>query len=158
MILYGLRLLVALLTFSFGVAAAWVLGSAPSKNCKLELGSRTSTAVKTVTVMTEAPKPRSCWLDRDRLVQGGPLQNKSISKPQPDYPPAAKAARVGGTVVVAVALDTSGRVESAEAISGPELLRDAAVEAARKARFSPTLLSGQPAKVSGTITYNFVLP
>jgi hypothetical protein len=31
------------------------------------------------------------------------------------------------------------------------------VEAARRARVSPTLLSGQPIKVSGVITYNFVL-
>jgi hypothetical protein len=31
------------------------------------------------------------------------------------------------------------------------------VSAARQARFSPTLLSGQPVKVSGVITYNFAL-
>ncbi|MDT7778715.1 MAG: hypothetical protein QOC99_1227, partial [Acidobacteriota bacterium] len=36
-------------------------------------------------------------------------------------------------------------------------LQQAAVAAARQARFSPTLLSGQPVKVSGVITYNFML-
>ncbi|MBO0160511.1 energy transducer TonB, partial [Vibrio parahaemolyticus] len=35
-------------------------------------------------------------------------------------------------------------------------LRQAAVEAAQRAKFSPTMLSGQPVKVSGVITYNFV--
>jgi hypothetical protein len=32
-----------------------------------------------------------------------------------------------------------------------------AVEAASQAKFTPTLLSGQPVKVGGLITYNFVL-
>jgi len=41
-------------------------------------------------------------------------------------------------------------------VSGHPLLRGAAEQAARGARFSPTLLSGQPVKVSGVITYNFV--
>ncbi|WP_352431480.1 energy transducer TonB [Pyrinomonas sp.] len=49
-----------------------------------------------------------------------------------------------------------GRVISARAVSGPTLLHEAAVAAARQARFTPTLLSGQPVKVSGVITYNFV--
>jgi hypothetical protein len=31
------------------------------------------------------------------------------------------------------------------------------VDAARAARFSPTLLQGKPVKVSGVVTYNFVL-
>ena len=34
---------------------------------------------------------------------------------------------------------------------------DVAVQAALKARFSPTKLSGQPVKVSGTINYKFAL-
>jgi hypothetical protein len=32
-----------------------------------------------------------------------------------------------------------------------------AVEAASQAKFTPTLLSGEPVKVGGIITYNFVL-
>jgi protein TonB len=52
-------------------------------------------------------------------------------------------------------IDEKGNVLSATAISGHPLLRAAAVEAARGAKFSPTLLSGQPVKVSGVISYNF---
>jgi hypothetical protein len=37
-------------------------------------------------------------------------------------------------------------------------LRDVAVEAAYRAHFSPTKLSGQPVKVTGQINYNFTLP
>src|SRR5215204_2123269 len=153
MILYGLRLLVALLTFAFGVAAAWLLDfkSAPAPG-----------EVKTVSVLVadEAPPPpprRSCSFEKRRIVAGGIINGKAVSMPRPAYPQSAKDARVSGTVAVAVVIDESGRVESAEAVSGPELLRDAAVEAAREARFSPTRLSGEPVKVSGTITYNFVL-
>jgi protein TonB len=154
MILYGLRLLVALLTFAVGVAAAWLLDfkSAPA-----------SREVKTVSVLVadEAPPPppprRSCSFEKRRIVAGGIINGKAISKPLPAYPQSARDARVGGMVAVAVVVDESGQVESAEAVSGPELLRDAAVEAAREARFSPTRLSGEPVKVSGVITYNFVL-
>ena len=65
--------------------------------------------------------------------------------------------RATGTVAVDVVLDESGRVVSAVATSGPTLLREAAIQAARKARFSPTKLSGQPVKVTGVINYKFAL-
>jgi periplasmic protein TonB len=99
---------------------------------------------------TPPPKPKT-------IVSGGVLNGKAISKPQPAYPPIAKAARASGTVTVQIVVDESGRVISASAVSGHPLLQQAAVAAARQARFSPTLLSGQPVKVSGVITYNFVL-
>ena len=99
---------------------------------------------------TPPPKPKT-------VVSGGVLNGKAISKPQPAYPPIAKAARASGTVTVQILVDESGRVVSASAVSGHPLLQQAAVAAARNARFSPTLLSGQPVKVSGVITYNFVL-
>ena len=92
-----------------------------------------------------------------KVVSGGVLNGKAISKPQPAYPPIAKAAKASGTVTVQVLVDESGRVVSAHAVSGHPLLQQSAVAAARQARFSPTLLSGQPVKVSGVITYNFVL-
>jgi TonB family protein len=65
--------------------------------------------------------------------------------------------RVSGVVVVDVVVDETGKVISAEASSGPSTLRDAAVQAALRARFSPTKLSGQPVKVSGVINYKFSL-
>jgi protein TonB len=54
-------------------------------------------------------------------------------------------------------IDEQGHVVSAKAASGPPLLLSAAVQAAYKATFTPTLLSGRPVKVTGVITYNFVL-
>ena len=64
----------------------------------------------------------------------------------------------GGTVSVQVAIDETGNVISAEAVSGHPLLRLAATEATRQAKFSPTFLSGLPVMVTGVITFNFVAP
>jgi protein TonB len=102
---------------------------------------------------TPTPAPK-----RTAPISGGVLNGKAISKPQPAYPPIAKAARASGTVTVQIVVDESGRVISASAVSGHPLLQQAAVSAARNARFSPTLLSGQPVRVTGVLTYNFVLP
>jgi protein TonB len=91
-----------------------------------------------------------------KQISGGVLNGKATSLPKPPYPPAARAVRASGAVTVQVLIDESGSVVSASAVSGHPLLRAAAVQAARSARFSPTQLSGQPVKVSGVITYNFV--
>jgi protein TonB len=90
-------------------------------------------------------------------VSGGKLNAKAVSLPQPSYPAAAKAARASGVVLVLVVVDETGKVTSATPVSGHPLLRNAAVQAAYQARFTPTKLSGKPVKVSGTISYNFVL-
>ncbi|HEX6623228.1 MAG TPA: TonB family protein [Pyrinomonadaceae bacterium] len=92
-----------------------------------------------------------------KTISGGVLNGKAISKPQPPYPAIAKAAKAQGTVTVQVVVDEEGKVISASAVGGHPLLQAAAVQAARQARFSPTKLSGKPVKVSGVVTYNFVL-
>jgi periplasmic protein TonB len=98
------------------------------------------------------PKPKPV----PKQISGGVLNGKATSLPKPPYPPAARAVRAAGAVSVQVLIDESGNVVSASAVSGHPLLRAAAVQAARSAKFSPTQLSGQAVKVSGVITYNFV--
>jgi len=102
------------------------------------------------------PPPKKTPPPVPKTVSGGVLNGKATSLPKPAYPAAAKAVRAGGAVSVQVLISESGSVISASAVSGHPLLRAAAEGAARGARFSPTLLSGQPVKVSGVITYNFV--
>lgn len=94
---------------------------------------------------------------RKWVVEGGVLNGHAISKPLPSYPNAAKQQGIGGTVVVYILVDEEGKVSRAEPLCGHPLIAKAAVEAALKARFTPTTLSGLPVKVSGIITYNFVL-
>lgn len=92
-----------------------------------------------------------------QTISGGVLNAKATSKPEPPYPALAKAARASGAVIVKVTVDETGKVVSAEAVAGHPLLRPAAVAAAREAKFTPTLLSGKPVRVTGLLTYSFVL-
>jgi len=79
----------------------------------------------------------------------------TLKKVTPAYPPEAKEAGVSGQVEVQVTISEKGRVIEAIAISGPELLREAAVQAAKKWVFKPTKLDGAPVKVQGILTFNF---
>lgn len=90
-------------------------------------------------------------------VSFGVLNGKAIQLPMPQYPSNAKNMRVDGVVTVEVQLDEDGKVMTAKAIAGPNMLKDAAVAAARQARFTPTILSGKPVKVTGQILYKFTL-
>lgn len=82
---------------------------------------------------------------------------KVVSLPKPAYPPLAKQAGIQGRVNVQILVDETGKVISAQAVKGSPMLTQAAVDAARRARFTPTRLGDQPVKVQGVITYNFVL-
>ena len=85
----------------------------------------------------------------------GVINGLATSLPKPNYPAAAKAVNIEGKVDVQVLIDEKGKVVSARAVSGNALLREAAVSAARNARFTPTTLSNVPVKVTGVIVYNF---
>lgn len=85
----------------------------------------------------------------------GVVNGMATSLPKPAYPSAAIAMNVQGKVDVQVTIDENGKVISAKAASGHPLLRQAAEKAAWNARFTPTLLSKVPVKVTGVIVYNF---
>ena len=93
---------------------------------------------------------------KKRVTSLGVINGKATSLPKPRYPEVARAVNVKGAVRVRVLIDENGRVVSANAVAGHPLLRNAAESAARDARFLPTLLSGEPVKVSGLIVYNFL--
>jgi TonB family protein len=104
---------------------------------------------------TEGEKPNNAnnannKTDPKKPINGGMLNGKAIYLPQPDV-----GAEATGVVLVQVLIDEQGSVIEAKAVSGPRNLQDAAVSAARLARFTPTTLMGEPVKVSGTLSYNF---
>jgi TonB family protein len=115
--------------------------------------SSNDSPVNSVTVVPVPKLPAQ----RGRVVSGGVLNSRAVRLPMPPYPPIARAARASGTVVVQVTVDEEGNVMDARAASGHPLLQTAATAAARAAKFTPTMLGGQPVKVTGVITYNFVL-
>jgi len=118
--------------------------SAPAGEVDILLKALGEKGEKVYGVQAGSMKPE----DADRWV---------ISKPQPAYPAIAKAAHVQGTVVVEIVVDEEGKVMAAQAQSGHPLLQASAVSAARAARFKPALVEGKAVKLSGVVSYNFVL-
>jgi TonB family protein len=100
--------------------------------------------------------PPEPWPNAAAPISGGVLNGKATSLPVPEYPEAGRKNHDSGTVSVEIIIDEQGSVVWAEATEGPESLREAALAAAWKARFTPTRLTGQPVKVRGRILYNFV--
>jgi TonB family protein len=128
---------------------------AASKN-KAPDPSKTPVTTKTPTT-NKTPVPKKTVTPPKTVALGDKLKSKILSNPQPKLPDAARNAKVSGPVRVEVTVDEKGNVLSAKPLDGNKLLQQAAVTSARSAKFSPTKLSGQPVKVSGVITYNFVL-
>jgi TonB family protein len=124
----------------------------------VEVASNRSVAGSTAPVVAlESDPPPPAPRPLLKPISGGVLNGTALSLPSPSYPEAARRMRIAGVVTIDVIVDETGKVISAVASAGPGLLRDVAVQAALRARFSPTKLSGQPVKVSGTINYKFAL-
>ena len=83
------------------------------------------------------------------------LNDKALTLPLPTAPALAQAARASGLVQVKVAIDESGKVIAAQTLNGHPLLQAAAAQAAQKATFTPSLVSGKPAQSLGVISYTF---
>ncbi len=92
-----------------------------------------------------------------KVISKGVITSLALILPKPPYPQIAKQAGAHGPVNVQVLINETGKVISAKAVSGNPLLMHAAQQAALAARFTPTRLGDQAVKVSGVITYNFVL-
>jgi TonB family protein len=123
----------------------------------VELSGRTNSNSTTPLVKIDSEPPPPAPKPILKPVSGGVLNGIAIALPPPIYPESARRVRMSGIVTVEVVVDETGKVISAVATSGPGLLRDVAVQAALRARFSPTKLSGQPVKVAGLINYKFAL-
>jgi Ca-activated chloride channel family protein len=128
-------------------AASPALTTAPAPVKNSSTPTPTPSPIVSGSTQPQPPKP----------VSGGVLNGKAISLPKPQYPPSARNMRASGVVTIEVLVDEDGRVVSARAVDGHPALRSSAVAAAREARFTPTVLSGQPVKVVGLITYKFSL-
>lgn len=110
-----------------------------------------------VVVPIETPPPAPVQIPVPKVIRKRIINGDAVSLPKPPYPEMAKQLKIQGVVSVQVLVDETGRVVSAKAVSGNAFLVREAQKAALQARFAPTLLGDQPVKVSGVITYNFVL-
>lgn len=94
--------------------------------------------------------------DTPETISGGVVNGRAVSLPKPAYPTEAREKQAGGAVSVSVLIDETGKVISANAVSGDPLLREASEKAALEAKFSPTYVKDYAVKVRGVIVYNFI--
>ena len=91
------------------------------------------------------------------LSSSGVMAAYLLSAPAPAYPPAAISAEVQGQVVIQAVVGKDGEVTAPRVVSGPPLLRDAALEAVRRWQYRPYLVYGQPAEIVTTAMVEFRL-
>jgi protein TonB len=89
----------------------------------------------------------------------GDLSASMVSARPPSYPLASRRAREQGTVVISVRLGPDGRVGEASIArsSGYDRRDQAALEAVRRWRWSPTVRAGAQVEVVGLVRIPFVL-
>ena len=108
-------------------------------------------------VKTGAPAASPNVSSSAQPVEVGSLIDKATQRVNPSYPQTAKIARITGIVKVYLEIDETGAVKTVQGSEGPQLLRQAASDAARRWKFRPTIIGGQPVRVLGFINFNFTL-
>jgi len=91
------------------------------------------------------------------VLSSGVVAGMLVHKSLPNYPPIAVASRTEGVVVLAASISTRGVIENLHVVSGPEMLRQAALTAVRDWRYRPYVLNGEPVAVETTINVIFSL-
>ena len=86
-----------------------------------------------------------------------PVAPRKIVDARPTYPEIARAARVEGTIIMEAVIDTSGRVTQLRVLRSVPMLDQAALDAVRQWRYTPSLYGGHPVSVLMTITVRFQL-
>jgi protein TonB len=88
-------------------------------------------------------------------ISSGVANGMLIDRVLPAYPPIAREAGIQGTVVLEATITTAGTIRELRVVSGPQMLRQAAVDAVSRWRYRPYLLNGQPIEVETTISVVF---
>jgi protein TonB len=91
------------------------------------------------------------------VISAGVATGRLIQSTPPSYPTIAKSARVGGTVELEATISTLGTIKDLHVVSGPQMLRQSAVDAVRNWRYKPYLLNNKPIEVQTTINVIFSL-
>lgn len=88
-------------------------------------------------------------------VGGDITEPRKIVDVKPVYPQAAQDAKISGMVIMEVIIDATGGVRDAKVLRSQPMLDQAALDAVKQWRFTPTVLNGAPVEVIMTVTMNF---
>jgi TonB family protein len=80
---------------------------------------------------------------------------KLIKSVQPVYPQMARSQHVSGNVQIDALIDANGNVGAMKVLSGPALLRDAALQSLKQWKYQPAELDGKPTPMHLTVTLQF---
>jgi protein TonB len=100
---------------------------------------------------------------KEENSDGGAIPVSLIERPRlirrvaPQYPPAAKKARIQGQVLISAVTDIYGKVTNLRVIEGHPLLRGAAARAVRQWIYEPYIIRGIPKPVQFTVNVHFKL-
>ena len=94
---------------------------------------------------------------RPVAISSGVAPGMRVQKTPPEDPPIAKTANVAGTVELHATISTDGTIKDLHAVSGPVMLRQAALDAVRNWRYKPYRLNSQPVEVETTVNVVFSL-
>jgi protein TonB len=90
-------------------------------------------------------------------VGGNVRPPQKVTDAAPVYPQLARLAHVEGVVILEAVIGDDGAVRDVRVLRSIPLLDEAAEEAVRQWRFTPTLLNGEPVPVVMTVTVAFKL-
>ena len=87
---------------------------------------------------------------------GGDVKPAKLLKTvQPIYPQMARTQHVSGNVQIDALIDANGNVSAMNVLSGPALLRDAALQSLKQWKYQPAELDGKPTSMHLTVTLQF---
>jgi len=134
--------------------------SGPSQNFSASgmegLGGSSGTAVGNVLNGTAHPKV-NFDAPKNVSISSGVASGLLLQRRDPVYPTLAKQANVSGTVVLEATISKFGTIEGMHVLSGPVMLRQAAIDAVGSWRYRPYMLNSQPVEVQTTINVTFSL-
>ena len=103
-----------------------------------------------------APRTSSTEPQRPQAQVPAEVMEKLVThRVDPEYPPAARPAKLQGVIVLEVVVGRDGSVVDVHALNGPEVLAQSAMEAMRWWRFEPYRVEGKAVVVETTMAVEF---
>jgi TonB family protein len=106
------------------------------------------------------PLPSATDAGKSRFVQLSPAAADDLltTRIEPEYPDAARRARVQGSVTMDMLIGADGKVMQVSPIGGSSQLADAAIAAVQQWRYKPYVVKGKKVPVHTQATVSFMLP